>query len=196
MNRIRNLLVANSDKLHHIVIAQYKRADYSIGEEENFHWAIVVLEKIAVGEEFKGPCYQVFDRHYNDERGIQWNLFNKPVSLDKTEKSLGGISIGTIKRKDLDELDQILSNHLPVVKFAGWNCRDWVMEAIGLMKAKGWIPHEITEQAILLPALRAASAASHEAKRPRIVLLEGGTTDTWRFGVNCASSSQAQILES
>ncbi|KAK7681483.1 hypothetical protein QCA50_015575 [Cerrena zonata] len=195
MNRIRNLLVANNDKLNHIVIAQYKRAEYSVGAEENFHWAIIVLEKIGAGDGFEGPCYQVFDRHYNDERGIQWILFNKAVSLDRTEKTLGGISIGTIKRKDLEELDQILSNHLPVVKFAGWNCRDWVMEAIGLLRAKGWIPHEITEQATLLPALREASAISDARQRPIIVPFDAGT-ETRRFGVSCSSASQAQILES
>lgn len=105
MNRIRNLLGVN-DKLHHIVVAQYKRADYTVGSEENFHWAIIVLETIN-GEELEGPCYQVFDRHYNDDRGVVWNLFHKPVSLGRTDKCLGGVVIGTIKRKELEELDQV-----------------------------------------------------------------------------------------
>ncbi|KAK7682216.1 hypothetical protein QCA50_014803 [Cerrena zonata] len=165
MKRILDILGVNANKSHYIVVAQYKRADYGVGAEENFHWAIIILEDINEDAALCGPCYQVFDRHFNDERGVEWHLYNKPVTLGRTDKSLGGVVIGTVKQKDLVELGQILSAHLPIVKFEGWNCRDWVIEAIQLLRVKGWIPTDIKEQASLLPSLRAASTASDAARK-------------------------------
>lgn len=107
MKRILSALKVNKESNHYIVVAQYKRADYDVGSEEQFHWAIIVLEEIGEGAILQGPCYQVFDRHYNDDRGVVWNLFNKTIVLGKTDKSLGGVAIGTVKNKELDELDQV-----------------------------------------------------------------------------------------
>ena len=53
------------------------------------------------------------------------------------------------------------------MKSEGWNCRDWVIEAIQLLRAKGWIPIDIPDQATLLPSLRAASSASAAARKER-----------------------------
>ena len=106
MKRILSALGVTS-QLQYIVIAQYKRADFDVGSEENFHWAIILLSDIGEDATLRRPCYQVFDRHYNDERGVQWILFNKDITLGKTEKSLGGVCIGSVKGKDVAELDQV-----------------------------------------------------------------------------------------
>lgn len=57
----------------------------------------------------------------------------------------------------------MLSAHEPVIKGDNWNCRDWVMEAIELMSAKGWIATPIASQERLVPTLRVVNKASLKA---------------------------------
>ena len=99
----------NTHKLYYIVVAQYKRDDFDVGAEENFHWALFVLEGIddrAVS--VSSPCYQVFDRHYHDGR-VEWVLFHRHAVLDKTGKWLGGVVIGRVKESELATLDKVCS---------------------------------------------------------------------------------------
>lgn len=56
--------------------------------------------------------------------------------------------------------------------YDGWNCRNWVMEAIELMAAKGWIHAGITSQERLLPTLRVvhkATLAALNSNKPPVV---------------------------
>ncbi|EIM79802.1 uncharacterized protein STEHIDRAFT_26097, partial [Stereum hirsutum FP-91666 SS1] len=143
-----------------IAVVQYERADYSVGNEEHLHWALIVITNEG---DLTGPCWQVVDRHYSDGRGVVWELFDgNEVRLKMTKKCLGGVKIGTVKDKDLEFFATVSAqSQAPVPKFEGWNCRDWVIEAIGhlALAQKGWIATGgVPDQAALLPALKRASA--------------------------------------
>ncbi|KAG6812522.1 hypothetical protein H0H92_002413 [Tricholoma furcatifolium] len=144
MNFIRNLLNPFSNpallkpgQLTHypIIIAQYERDDYSIKNPEQLHWAIIVLEDV---KEQKGPCWQAINRNYRDGR-VEWNLSNSIVRLASTSKCLGGVCICHVKAENVKDLEQLVLTNTPTVKFDGWNCRDWVIEVIGMLKDKEWV---------------------------------------------------------
>ena len=71
-----------------IVVAQYTRADYGAGQEENLHWALAVL--LHEGQQ-KGPVYQAIDRHYSDGRGVDggvWTGHKPKLSLKPLGRSM------------------------------------------------------------------------------------------------------------
>lgn len=51
----------------------------------------------------------------------------------------------------------------------GWNCRDWVMECVEIMREGGWVFDDIHQQADLLPAMRRASVLTKEHHRATVV---------------------------
>ncbi|THH27509.1 hypothetical protein EUX98_g6679 [Antrodiella citrinella] len=123
-----------SNEGHDITVMQYERADYGVGTEEHLHWVI--------------------DRHYQDERGIQWSLYDLKEDLRRNKRCFGGVRIGNFKKEDFDELCkvcvhahagggkfvlQVIAAHLPIIKFEGWNFRDWVMEVIGIVIERAWV---------------------------------------------------------
>ena len=91
------------DKEHDIHVVQYERADFGVGSEEELHWAIVVLPP---GKP-KGRSFQVIDRYYQDERGVQWNLHDQTEDLRSTRKCFGGVRIGRVKGGDVDDLYKV-----------------------------------------------------------------------------------------
>ncbi|EED82804.1 predicted protein [Postia placenta Mad-698-R] len=149
-----------TDRQCKIAVVQYERADYGVGTEEHLHWAIVVQTE-RLDQDL--PCFQVFDRHYNDSRGVQWALFDRDISLLKTRKCLGGVYIGSVKYSQIKALREVASGNGPVPKFPEWNCRDWVIEVIQLFAEQGWISTSIPDQATLLPSMRIASVATKAA---------------------------------
>ncbi|KAG6849898.1 hypothetical protein H0H93_003912 [Arthromyces matolae] len=51
----------------------------------------------------------------------------------------------------------VISSNQPAVKFQGWNCRDWIMEVVALLKRNGFIDYKIpAAQEGLFQALRIA----------------------------------------
>lgn len=88
-------------KEYDIAIVQYERADFGVGAEEELHWAIVLLPS---GSETKGRAFQVIDRHYQDERGVQWSLHDAAENLRQTKKCLGGVKVGKVGGDDYDYL--------------------------------------------------------------------------------------------
>ena len=68
---------------------------------------------------------------------------------------------------------QAITSHLPVDtdKPEGWNCRDWVMECIEIMKEGGWAYDDIKSQGDLFPALKQASVLTEKQGRPAVVNL-------------------------
>ncbi|CAA7263960.1 unnamed protein product [Cyclocybe aegerita] len=140
-----------------IVLAQYKRDGWGVGHEEHLHWALMTITDT---NRLRGHCFQAVDRVYADERGKVWSLhYAKDASLERTSKCLGGIQIGSVKARKLDSLLEIIQQHSTVPKFAGWNCRDWILEVVETLACKGWI-HE-------------RFAAAHEAANPQEVFLTG-----------------------
>jgi len=120
-----------------IVIAQYKRDEYGVGDEEHLHWALIVIKS---KDQLAGHCFQAIDRHYSDGRGTVWSPHYAPhASLEKTTKCLGGVQIGSVRARELDDLVAIIRHHPTAPKFDGWNCRDWIIEVIELLRGKGWI---------------------------------------------------------
>jgi hypothetical protein len=143
-----------------IVIAQYKRDEYGVGNEEELHWALIVITS---RDNLQGHCFQAVDRNYSDGRGKVWAPHYAPkASLRKTTKCLGGVQIGSVKARNLDGLIELIQSHPTTPKFDGWNCRDWILEVIELLGAKGWISEDFTSegntQTRYLRSLRQASA--------------------------------------
>ncbi|KAI0634294.1 hypothetical protein C8Q77DRAFT_1055788 [Trametes polyzona] len=163
---------------HPLAIVQYERAGYSVGREEELHWAIVAVTSHKDEGNIKGPVWQVMDLHWNDGRPVEWRQHHADIGLNKTMKCLGGVYIGEIARKDVDKLSQIIVEQAqPIPKFRGWNCRDWVMEVIrGILIPHGWAVEGITLQQSLLPSMRVAARASVDAReeynRPMPILVD------------------------
>lgn len=104
MNRLTELFGFNTSQEHPLVIAQYERTDFTVGNEEEFHWAIIVLTN---GRDQKGPCWQALEYSYSDGRGLVWRLVAVEVRLTQTEKCFGGVRIGSIKPADLAIMDEV-----------------------------------------------------------------------------------------
>ncbi|KAJ3726043.1 hypothetical protein C8R42DRAFT_425662 [Lentinula raphanica] len=130
---------SSSNSIYPIVVLQYERADCSFGQEENLHWALIVITSVNESnlagqddEEILGPCWQVFDRHYSDGRGVVWELFDGKIvhPEEPGTRCIGGVKIGEIEERELVKLRKILDSHQPIPTFDGWNCRDWVVEVI------------------------------------------------------------------
>jgi hypothetical protein len=151
-----------------IVLAQYKRNNYGVGNEEEFHWALIVITS---KRGLEGPTFQAVDRTYTDGRGKVWESHYAPsLSLMRTRKCLGGIQIGAVKARDLDDLTAVIRGHPATPKFDGWNCRDWIVETIELLSTKGWISAAFGSkhvpgdaQSRYLVHLRVASASTEAA---------------------------------
>ncbi|KAG6888810.1 hypothetical protein C0995_005830 [Termitomyces sp. Mi166 len=150
MNFLKNILKSSQ---YPIVIAQYERDDYSFNNPEQLHWAIAVLED---EEEQKGPCWQAVDCHFRDGR-LEWDIADKVIKLTNTMKCLGGVCIGYVGADKLDDLREIILSNSPMIKFHGWNCRDWIMEVVSLLKNKGFVKYDVpSTQDDLFPLMRAA----------------------------------------
>lgn len=161
MNRILRALGVDDDCK--IAVLQYERDGRGVGKEEELHWSIMVQTDPQPNDESRFPCFQAYDRTYNDERGKQWQLYDKDVSLFTTRKCLGGVYIGSIKRGQLKLLREVVHTNPPTNRPAEWNCRDWVMEVIQLFAQKEWLYASIPAQSTLLPSLRRASVATMSA---------------------------------
>ncbi|KAG6849901.1 hypothetical protein H0H93_003915 [Arthromyces matolae] len=142
--------------------AEYERADYSVNNPEELHWALAVLQEDEVQE---GPCWQVIDRHYRDGR-VEWSIIYQPVRLGKTMKCLGGVCVGRVEADKLEEMKQLILNSQPVIKFQGWNCRDWIMEVLLLLKHHGFLTQDVPDtQSGLLIYMRQAGPKTLERRR-------------------------------
>ncbi|KAL1738702.1 hypothetical protein HDZ31DRAFT_69713 [Schizophyllum fasciatum] len=150
-----------------LAIIQYERAGFSVGHEEELHWAVVAVYS-KTDFDVKGHAWQVVDRHYSDGRPnpVQWLLHYGDMQLNKTLKCLGGVYVGQMNGKDVDRLNKLIHDSAqPVPKFEGWNCRDWVLEVIrDILVPNGWADAGITTQQSLLPSLRSAAQASCRAR--------------------------------
>ncbi|CDO73058.1 hypothetical protein BN946_scf185007.g112 [Trametes cinnabarina] len=90
-----------------------KRDDFSVGHEEQLHWAIAAVISVKNQFEIEVHGWQIIDRIYSDGR---------PKQLHKTFKCLGGVNIGQIEGKDIEKLNQLIHNYAqPKPKFEGWN---------------------------------------------------------------------------
>jgi len=136
-----------------IAVVQYMRDVYGIGTEHELHWALVVLTD---EDSQKGPCFQAIDRHYSDGRGVVWSLYDKDVAL--------GVCVGSVSDSQVQSLRETVARNPPVVKFEGWNCRDWIIEILALLKQGGWVQADVSSQAALLPSMKVASKATVDAR--------------------------------
>ncbi|EED78736.1 predicted protein [Postia placenta Mad-698-R] len=77
-----------------------------IVSEEQLHWAIVVMtEDVEKGKDL--PCFQVYDRIYDDAGGKWWYLFSQNVLLGETHRCLGGAYVGTVKECQVGSLKEM-----------------------------------------------------------------------------------------
>ncbi|TCD67933.1 hypothetical protein EIP91_011797 [Steccherinum ochraceum] len=160
LSTIARRLLPVKKKEYHIHVVQYERADMGVGNEEELHWALILL--LPDKDRMKGLCFQAIDRHYRDG-SVQWELFDKEDDLRNTRKCLGGVTIGRLGEADVQTLHALVKNMLPVSRYQGWNCRDWVMELIQVMTEKGWVPYIIPDQATIIAKMKEASVATQIA---------------------------------
>ena len=109
MNKLRGLFGTSTNQEHPLIIAQYEQADFTVGNEEELHWVLVVLTN---AQELKGPCWQAIAYNYSDERGTRWQLVSVEVGLSDSEKCLGGVRIGSIKPEDLQVMEEVSATPL------------------------------------------------------------------------------------
>ncbi|KAI5887669.1 uncharacterized protein SCHCODRAFT_02671654 [Schizophyllum commune H4-8] len=152
-----------------LAVMQYERADFSVGHEEELHWAIVAVH--SSDNDIKGyASWQAIDRHYSDGRPnpIVWELhYSSDVQLNKDARCLGGVYIGQLKGQDVKKLNKLIhANVQPVSKFEGWNCRDWVLEVIkDILVPNGWADGGISTHQSLLPSLKIAAPKTVKARK-------------------------------
>ncbi|KAJ6512980.1 hypothetical protein C8R45DRAFT_890811 [Mycena sanguinolenta] len=158
-----------------IVIAQYERDDYSVGNEEHLRWALMVVRN---SDKLRGPIFQAIDRLYYGGTTATWERSYLPEGdLLKTTKCIGLIQIGSVKARDLDSFIAMVGDsdpnkgHPVIPKFQGWRCKDWILEVIDLLKQNSdWIdntlvPHgQTARREMFLPALRRAGKATAEVR--------------------------------
>ncbi|KAJ7261743.1 hypothetical protein B0H12DRAFT_977417, partial [Mycena haematopus] len=128
-----------------VVIAQYVRDDYGVGNEEHLHWALMVVKNT---DKLKGDIFQAVDRLYYGSSIASWERsYRSDADLMKTTKCVGLIQIGSVKARDLDSFIAVVGDsdqsngHPAIPKFPGWRCKDWILEVIDLLKLQksGWI---------------------------------------------------------
>jgi hypothetical protein len=101
-----SLLAKIINKSCPITIAQYERDDFTVGNEEKLHWAIIVLTK---PDALEGHIFQAIDRIYSDERGEQWERHcQSSGSVLKVSKCVGLAQIGSVKARDLQSLVDLI----------------------------------------------------------------------------------------
>ncbi|KAH9884920.1 hypothetical protein C8Q73DRAFT_796037 [Cubamyces lactineus] len=154
-----------------IVVSQYKRSNFGVGNEEDLHWAIVIMTD---EDKLEGRMYQAVNRINDTRDGVTWDISTaEKVSLERSSRCLGGVCIGVVKQKELSTLDKALLENAPLAKSTEWNCRDWVMECIAIMKDGGWVADGIYRQQDLIPAMKQASALTVEVGQPALVDFDG-----------------------
>ncbi|KAG6876626.1 hypothetical protein C0992_012226 [Termitomyces sp. T32_za158] len=138
MNFLKNILKSSQ---YPIVVAQYERDDYSFDHPEQLHWAIIVLENV---KDQKGQCWQAVDRHFRDGQ-VEWRIAHKIIKLGNTTKCLGGVCIGQVEADQVDDIREVILSHSPMIRFNGWNCRDWIMEVIAVLKNNEFVKYDIPD---------------------------------------------------
>ncbi|KAJ7796742.1 hypothetical protein B0H13DRAFT_1674740 [Mycena leptocephala] len=159
-----------------IVIAQYTRDGYGAGNEEHLRWALMVVVKDAALE---GPTWHAIDKHWADG-GVTWERAYLPkASLLRTNKCIGLVQIGAVKARDLKSLIAVVGDEDPMKghpvspSFAGWRCKDWVLEVVEILRIqnKGWIDATLVPagrpaiRQMFYPALRRVSEATQMARQ-------------------------------
>ncbi|KAA1475190.1 hypothetical protein DENSPDRAFT_412763 [Dentipellis sp. KUC8613] len=151
-----------------LVLAQYKRDDFGAGNEQELHWALLVITDIT---RLSGPCFQAVDRTYRDARGKQWSPHSAECSLLSTDKCLGAVQIGSVRQRDLTAFSSLVAAHPTIPKSERWNCRDYILEIVELLlRPRGYLRADLAHRprvtmAELLPELKQVSWATEDYRR-------------------------------
>lgn len=102
-------LFRNADLPLFIVVVQYYRNYQSVGQEQEFHWAIAVVSDLERAAKAHCRCYQILNSIcITPIPHTVWALhIHRSAVLGKTGKWRGGVIIGTLKTSELDELDNV-----------------------------------------------------------------------------------------
>ncbi len=100
--------LVGKERLYSIVVSQYIRGIYGLGDEEQLHWSILVLTN---EQKLEGRVYQILTGGPQSMRNrTTWELdIRDKVSLHKSFRSLGGVSIGSIRERQFDHLHRVCS---------------------------------------------------------------------------------------
>ena len=106
---IRKTTTVTEDEADYsIVITQYRRGTYTLGNEENFHWALMVVTNV---ERQDGYIWQAVNQIVliGEGQGIEvWQIDSgRDATLAKTLRCLGGVIIGRLRPDDLPTLKEV-----------------------------------------------------------------------------------------
>ena len=96
-----------SGRDYSVVVSQYIRSNYFLGNEEKFHWALIVLADF---EEQTGPLWQAVNSVVptGGGQGVEvWRIDSQNAALWKTSKCLGGVIIGRIDPNEMDAFSKV-----------------------------------------------------------------------------------------
>ena len=95
------------ERNYSVVVSQYARSNYWLGNEEKFHWAVIVLADF---EEQTGLLWQAVNSVAPTVggQGVEvWRIDSHNAALWKTSKCLGGVIIGRIDPSEMDDFSKV-----------------------------------------------------------------------------------------
>ena len=90
-----------------VVVSQYLRSNYYLGDEEKFHCALIVLTQF---KEQIGPLWQAVNYIVptTGGQGVEvWRIDSQNATLWKTTKCMGGVIIGRINPDEMDDFSKV-----------------------------------------------------------------------------------------
>ncbi|KAK5701339.1 hypothetical protein LTR17_022669 [Elasticomyces elasticus] len=126
-----------SDK-ERVYVALYARAGSPKmpGQEDKFHWAIVLGPK-AAGPESGGRMFHAKEviAIVEGKTCFTWQLEERPTSMAPTQSILARVVVGKVVSQK--RLEAILRSTPIQREQADWNCVAWVQEALQALKDDG-----------------------------------------------------------
>lgn len=163
-----------------IVIVQH-RYSAVVPADDEMRWSLMILTtfnlyKLAIpsepvhGVEMAGQAFAVAPqssdtRETNYGQDISWTMtHSRDMRLsmvnDPHKKCLGGVKLGSIAKdnrdpkevqEELAEVVELMKSHQPIPKSEDWDCRDWLLEVVGLLRerqgTRRWV--DVEEQGVL-----------------------------------------------
>ncbi|KAI0314913.1 hypothetical protein OF83DRAFT_1174311 [Amylostereum chailletii] len=144
--------------LYPIVLQEYKlrEAPSGLNQRRSFQWALHVITKPNTLEGHSFQCIELpaAPRSTEDDAGGDGGggggggpstaqkrfqaVYNPCDVLADNAFSAGGFQVGAIKPRDLVDFLALARAHAPVPKWERWDGRDYVIELLEMVQARGW----------------------------------------------------------
>ncbi|KAM7197043.1 hypothetical protein V8F20_006796 [Naviculisporaceae sp. PSN 640] len=120
-------MTKNKDRLY---VALYARGGGPTmpGGEDKYHWALLTGPK---NEQSGSPGNRMHAREYPSPTGSTWAYEHRDITMNATNMILVRIVVGKIT--NMNRLLEIVGNVPIRGNVPGWNCVEWVREALQLL---------------------------------------------------------------